>query len=42
MTKLEVVTPMSIVNDTRMTKIFEVGKAEKKGFTLSRADDEKK
>jgi hypothetical protein len=42
MTKLEVVTPMSIVNDTRMTKIFEVAKAEKKGFTLSRAGDEKK
>jgi hypothetical protein len=42
MTKLEVVTPMSIVNDTRMTKIYEVAKAEKKSFTLSRADGEKK
>ena len=42
MTKQEVITPTSIVNDTRMTKIFEVAKAEKKGFTLSRADGEKK
>lgn len=39
MTKQEVVTPASIVNDNRMTKIFEVAKAEKKGFTLSRAND---
>jgi hypothetical protein len=39
--KQEVVTPSSIVNDNRMTKIFEVAKAEKKGFTLSRANDEK-
>ena len=28
-----------IVNDKRMTKIFEVAKAEKKGFTLSRASE---
>lgn len=42
LTKQEVITPTSIVNDTRMTKIFEVAKAEKKGFTLSRADDENK
>lgn len=39
--KQEVVTPSSIVNDTRMTKIFEVAKAEKRGFTLSRAEDKK-
>jgi hypothetical protein len=40
-TKQEVVTPSSIVNDNRMTKIFEVAKAEKKGFTLSRANEKK-
>jgi hypothetical protein len=39
--KQEVVTPSSIVNDKRMTKIFEVAKAEKKGFTLSRANEKK-
>lgn len=39
LTKQEVVTPSSIVNDNRMTKIFEVAKAEKKGFTLSRANE---
>jgi hypothetical protein len=39
--KQEVVTPSSIVNDARMTKIFEVAKAEKKGFTVSRANDKK-
>lgn len=39
MTKQEVVTPSSIVNDNRMTKIFEVAKVEKKGFTLSRANE---
>jgi hypothetical protein len=42
MSKQDVITPSSIVNDERMTKIFEVAKAEKKGFTLSRASDEKK
>lgn len=42
LTKQEVITPASIVNDARMTKVFEVAKAEKKGFTLSRADDEAK
>ncbi len=41
LTKQEVVTPSSIVNDNRMTKIFEVAKAEKKGFTLSRANEKK-
>jgi hypothetical protein len=40
-TKQEIVTPSSIVNDNRMTKIFEVAKAEKKGFTLSRASEKK-
>jgi len=39
LTKQEVVTPSSIVNDNRMTKVFEVAKAEKKGFTLSRANE---
>jgi hypothetical protein len=41
LTKQEVVTPSSIVNDNRMTKVFEVAKAEKKGFTLSRANEKK-
>lgn len=41
LTKQEVVTPSSLVNDNRMTKIFEVAKAEKKGFTLSRANEKK-
>jgi hypothetical protein len=41
LTKQEVVTPSSIVNDNRMTKLFEVAKAEKKGFTLSRASEKK-
>jgi hypothetical protein len=40
LSKQDVITPASIVNDERMTKIFEVAKAEKKGFTLSRASDE--
>jgi hypothetical protein len=39
--KQDVVTPLSIVSDTRMTKIYEVAKAEKKGFTLSRAAEKK-
>ncbi len=39
--KQEVVTPSSIVNDARMTKVFELAKAEKKGFTLSRANGDK-
>jgi hypothetical protein len=38
--KQEVVTPSSIVNDVRMTKVFETAKAEKKGFALSRASED--
>jgi hypothetical protein len=37
--KQEVITPASIVGDARMTKIFEIAKAEKQPFTLTRASD---
>jgi hypothetical protein len=37
--KQEVVTPASIVEDKRMTKVFEVAKPEKQPFALSRASD---
>ena len=39
LTRQEVVTPSSIVNDGRMTKIYEVARAEQHGFTLSRAGE---
>jgi hypothetical protein len=37
--KQEVITPASIVSDPRMTKIFEVAKAEKRSFAVSRAGE---
>jgi Permuted papain-like amidase enzyme, YaeF/YiiX, C92 family len=37
LTRQEVVTPASIVNDERMTKVYEVAREEPRGFTLSRA-----
>lgn len=41
MIKQDVITPASIAADSRMTKIYEVAKREKQGFTLTKAAAEK-
>lgn len=39
--KQEVITPSSIVSDTKVAKVFETAKVEAKGFTLSKSTEPK-